>query len=228
MYGGTLRAVEGALDGCLHVTCLTPASLEHALGVIYGQSQDTTWNRTVATVGSFLRWCAASGVIPASSVLPTSLPMRRKVTAERSRGNTDLLAFCFDENLPLRDRTIWCLTFDLCLGPDEVLQLDIEDIDVKKKAVRVNESLLFWQPFSSGLVSRVVADRPAGPVFLADRVRPPSARRLSYRRAAESCRFFTGHRLGDFRSGGLTYLQERGAPLALIRTRSTALARPAR
>lgn len=218
IYGTTLKAVGAALPSCSHLPCLTSGSLHEALEVAYGSAMPATWNRMLSTVRSFLTWAADHYVVP--STLADQLPRRRHVRS-RQAPSPDVLSFCFDDTLPVRDRALWCLVYDTRLAAQSCLELDIEVVDLSRHRVTLASGYAYWRQFTSRLLVPVIAGRASGPLFVSGRTRTGS--RLSYRRAAESCRLYTGLSLGDFRRAGEEALKQMGTPIEVIRSRGTNL-----
>lgn len=214
IYGTTLKAVGVALPTCNHLSCLTPQSLDEALATAYGSAMPATWNRVVSTIRSFLTWAETSYPVPGG--LTESLPPRRVVEA-RSAPSPDVLAFCFDTALPIRDRALWCLVYDTRLTGQTCLELDVEAVDLLQHRVLLPSGYAYWRQFTSRLLLEVMGSRTSGPLFLSGRTSVTA--RLSYRRAAEACRVYTGLSLGDFRRAGEEALKQMGTPIEVIRSR---------
>jgi len=104
-------------------------------------------------------------------------------------------------NVSLRGKTLWKMLYSSAARAEEILSLNIEDLDLPNKQARVigkggNAEIIHWQSGTAHLLPRLIAGRPWGPLFLADRLPtkpvatldqcPHTGRaRLSYRRAAE-------------------------------------------
>src|SRR5919199_5014376 len=104
-------------------------------------------------------------------------------------------------DVTLRERALWRLLYETAARANEILALDIDNLDLVNKRARIRSTggateWVFWQTGAALLLPRLLAGRPSGPVFLADRqptravpsvdLCPATGRaRLSYRRAAE-------------------------------------------
>jgi integrase/recombinase XerD len=142
-------------------------------------------------------------------------------------------------DVALRDKTLWRLLYETAARNNEALCLDVEDLDVPNRRAVIrgkNGELdyLHWQTASGHLLSRLIAGRTAGPVFLTDRRasprRAPAASdlcphtgraRLSYRRAQELFAAASGGwTLHQLRHSALTHLAEENVSLALLMAKS--------
>ena len=119
-------------------------------------------------------------------------------TRALTRDQIDALS-CRDA--PIREKTLWRLTYETATRAEEILALNVPDLDLPNKRARVISKggateWVHWQTGAALLLPRLLAGRDQGPVFLAERLptRPvPSLdlcpvtqrARLSYRRAAE-------------------------------------------
>src|SRR5215207_520740 len=135
--------------------------------------------------------CASS--LTAAASPPTG---RGRCPRPRSSG-------CSARDVALRDKTLWRLLYETAARANEALCLNVEDLDVpnRRAAIRGKNGeidYLHWQTASGHLLSRLIAGRSAGPVFLTDRraslsrapatvdlCRETGRARLSYRRAQE-------------------------------------------
>jgi integrase/recombinase XerD len=129
--------------------------------------------------------------------------------------------------------------YETAARAQEVLSINVEDLDLENKRVRVRSKggdteWLHLQSGSARLLSRLIAGRASGPLFLADR-RPAPARtpaaadlcsytcraRLSYRRAEELFTAATGAwTLRQLRHSAITHLAEADVGLALLMAKS--------
>lgn len=147
-------------------------------------------------------------------------------------------------DVALRDKALWRLLYETAARAGEALGLDVEDLDLAARRAVIrgkNGELdyLHWQTGTGHLLSRLIAGRPTGPVFLTDRrasaARAPAAAdlcphtgraRLSYRRAEELFREATGGwTLHQLRHSAITHLAEQnvGLPLLMAKSRHTSL-----
>jgi integrase/recombinase XerD len=169
---------------------------------------------------------------------PTDALERRRERVDRTRALTrhQLEGLFARRDLPLRERTLWRLLYETAARANELLALDVEDLELANRRARVHSKggaveWVFWQTGSAQLLSRPLAGRTGGPVFLGDR-RPTRAAagldldsasgraRLSHRRAAKQVHVRTGWTLHQLRHSALTHAAENGTNLPLLLARS--------
>jgi integrase len=136
-------------------------------------------------------------------------------------------------------KTLWRLLYENAARANEALSLNVEDRDIpnRRAAIRGKNSeldYLHWQTASGHLLSRLIAGRTAGPVFLTDRRAAPGRApatadlcpqtgraRSSYRRAQELFAAASGGwTLHQLRHSALTHLAEENVSLALLMAKS--------
>ena len=74
----------------------------------------------------------------------------------------------------MREKALWRLLYETAARAQEVLSLNVEDVDLENKRARVRSKggdteWLHLQSGSGRLLPRLIAGRPSGPLFLADR-----------------------------------------------------------
>jgi len=133
---------------------------------------------------------------------PTAGWARPKIPVDTTRALTrEQIGALFRLEAPIREKTLWRLTYETAARAEEILSLDVPDLDLPDKRARVISKggaieWVHWQTGAALLLPRLLAGRARGPVFLADRLptRPVASldlcpvtgrARLSYRRAAE-------------------------------------------
>jgi integrase len=136
-------------------------------------------------------------------------------------------------------RPLWRFLYETAARAIEALSLNVEDLDLDNKRVRVRSKGgdTDWLHFQTGgvlLLPRLIDGRMCGPLFLADRCPVPARApatvdrcpetdraRLSYRRAEALFRQASGgwtlHRL---RHSALTHLAEQNVSLPLLMAKS--------
>jgi integrase len=128
---------------------------------------------------------------------------RRPEPADRTRAIplAELERLWRRDTISVRDKALWRFLYETAARASEALSINVEDVDLDNKRVRVRSKggdtdWLHFQTGSARLLPRLFAGRTRGPLFLADR-RPTPARapatldrcpetgraRLSYRRA---------------------------------------------
>jgi integrase len=237
-YRQTLAAVEDELGDAP----MTGAGLAVVVVVLvvaqrWHHASPATWNRHVATVRSFVRYCARTRILEIDG--DVELARRaEKHDHTRSIPSASLERLWERRDIDLRERTLWRLLYETAARADEVLRLNVEDLDIPAKRARTRSKggdvdWLFFGSGSARLLPRLFAGRRAGPVFLSG-LRPSPARapaaadicpptghaRLSYRRAAELLVDQTGWTLHQFRHSALTHLAEDNVQLPLLMAKS--------
>jgi integrase/recombinase XerD len=139
----------------------------------------------------------------------------------------------------VREKALWRLLFETAARASEALSINVEDLDLDNKRVRVRSKggdteWLHFQTGAARLLPRPIAGRTHGPLLLADR-RPVPARapasvdrcpqtgrgRLSYRRAEALFREASGGwTLHQLRHSALTHLAEQNVSLPLLMAKS--------
>ena len=200
-YSQTLGRLQQALGVERPVDRLGARELERAAREAWGQTAPATWNRHVATLRSFSGFCIRRGWIDA--LIADGLERRREpVDRTKAIPYAQLDRLWRRDDVAVRENCGVC-----CMRPPlahrRSLSLNVEDVDLENKRARVRSKggdteWLHLQSGSARLLPRLIAGRPSGPLFLADR-RPAPARmpaasdlcpytsrgRLSYRRAEE-------------------------------------------
>jgi integrase len=137
-----------------------------------------TWNRHVATLRSFSRFCCRHGWLP--EAIADGLERRRE-PADRTKAipYARLERLWRRDDVAVREKALWRLLYETAARAGEVLALNVEDLDLENKRARVRAKggdveWLHLQAGSTRLLPRLIAGRSRGPLFLADR-RPAPA-----------------------------------------------------
>ncbi len=232
-YRQTLTVLEDELGDAP----ITGAALAGVVAQRWHHASPATWNRHVATVRSFARYCERTRIL----AIVGDVELQRRVEKHdhtRSIPMASLERLWERRDIELRERTLWRLLYETAARADEVLRLNIEDLEIPAKRARTRSKggdvdWLFYGSGSTRLLPRLIAGRRAGPVFLSN-LRPSPARapaagdicpltgraRLSYRRAAELLVAQTGWTLHQFRHSALTHLAEDNVQLPLLMAKS--------
>lgn len=240
IYRLTLRAVAEHLPSGARLTDLAPRHLSEAAHAAYPAASPNTWNRVVATLGSFAGFCKRHGWISDRQDLTGALERRRAPedhSKALSRETLDRLLA--DRDVAVRDRCLWRFLYETAGRANDALHLNIEDLDLAARRATVvskggDTDVLHFASGTARLLPKVIDGRTRGPLFLSER--PPAASRavalsdldpstgrarMSYRRAAE---VFTaassGATLHQLRHAALTHLAEDGVPLVLLMAKS--------
>jgi hypothetical protein len=132
-----------------------------------------TWNRHVATVRSFARYCERTRIL----AIDGDVELQRRAEQHdhtRSIALASLERLWERRDIDLRERTLWRLLYETAARADEVLRLNVEDLDIPAKRARTRSKggdadWLFFGSGSARLLPRLIAGRRAGVWSLADR-----------------------------------------------------------
>ncbi|MGH9008734.1 MAG: tyrosine-type recombinase/integrase [Acidimicrobiia bacterium] len=229
--------------GDLAVAALDGVVLDAWAAAAWGRCAPATWNRHVATLRSFTAFARRKGWLATD---PAGVLERRREPADRTKAiaASSLERLFRRSDVAIREKCLWRLLYETAARAEEVLSADVTDLDVENKRLRVvrkggDTDWLFFQSGSARLLPRLVGDRDAGPVFLAER-RPAPARapasvdlcpltgrgRLSYERAEYLFKQRSlkvakqGWTLHQLRHSALTHLAEAGVSLPLLMAKS--------
>jgi integrase len=242
-YQQTLSRLERELGADQPLTTITVQQITAAVAAAWGGRTPATWNRHVATVRSFLGFCRRRRWL--SDDLPVDL-QRRREPADRTKAIplVELERLWRRDDLVVREKALWRLLYETAARATEALSINVEDLDLDNKRVRVRSKggdtdWLHFQTGSARLLPRLIGGRTCGPLFLADRApapaRAPAAfdrcpetgrARLSYRRAEALFREASGGwTLHQLRHSALTHLAEQNVslPLLMAKSRHTSL-----
>jgi integrase len=233
-YARTLERLAGQLGRDRPLAGVTGDELADAASALWGTLAPRTWNRHLATVGSFLAWCRRHGW-PAGDL---KLRADRRAASEddtRAIPLPELERLWARPDVPLRERALWRLLYDSAARAEEVLGLDVPDLDLANRQARARVKgghvrPLHFQTAAARLLAKLVAGREAGPVFLTERraaahrvmaatdLDPGSGRaRLSYEMAGQLFKRYTGGKtLHQLRHSRLTHLGEANVSAPLL------------
>lgn len=241
-YAQTLRRLA-LTHGELSLTALDGATLDNFVSAAWTTCAPATWNRHVATLRSFTAHARRRGWTAED---PAAVLERRREPDDRTKAiaESSLERLFRHTDIGVREKCLWRLLYETAARAEEVLSADVPDLDLDNKRLRVRRKggdadWLHFQSGSARLLPRLIGDRRAGPIFLAER-RPSPARtpaavdlcpvtgrgRLSYERAEYlfkrgslkvASRGWTLHQL---RHSALTHLAEEGVNLPLLMAKS--------
>ncbi len=241
-YQQTLGRLERELGADRPLAALKVDQVTAAVAAAWGGRAPATWNRHVATVRSFLGFCRRRRWLIDDLTVELQ---RRSEPADRTKAIPlpELERLWRRDDLGVREKALWRLLYETAGRASEALSINVEDLDLDNKRVRVRSKggdldWLHLQTGSARLLPRLIAGRTRGPLFLADRA-PVSARvpatvdrsetgraRLSYRRAEALFRQASGGwTLHQLRHSALTHLAEQNVslPLLMAKSRHTSL-----
>lgn len=247
VYVFTLARLTDHLGPETPVEQVSPRMLAEFMAARYPHLAAASWNRVVATLGSFFAYTTRQGWTPTSPAVGLERHRHRLDRDAHARSRAipaaDLLAFLRAKH-PVRDKTLWWLLYESAARAGEVLALDIDDLDLpRRRAVVIGKGgraeLIGWETRTARLLPRHLAGREQGPLFLTDLAPAPARQpaaadldpasghaRLSYRRAAQLFRDATGGwTLHQLRHSRLTHLAEAGVqlPILMAKSRHTSL-----
>ena len=235
-YRQALSAVVEDLGVGLRVDRLDSRAVLEVFSQRWGLAQPATWNSRITAVQSFVSYCQRNQWLQHD---PMSLVVRRREPRDQTRAipYQDLETLWSRRDIHLREKTLWRMLYETAARAGEILALDIEDLDLpRKRAVIIgkggHKEFVFWASGAARLLSRYLAGRRRGPVFLTHRRPnvipargdecPHTGRgRLSYERASTIFkRTSGGWTLHQLRHSSLTHLGEAGASTILLQAKS--------
>jgi integrase len=199
-YRQTLGRFERELGSDQPLATLTADQVTAAVTAAWAGRAPATWNRQVATIRSFLRFCRRRRWLIEDLAVDLE---RRAEPADRTKAIplAELERLWRREDVGVREKALWRLLYETAARASEALSINVEDLELDNKRVRVRSKggdtdWLHFQTGSARLLPRLIAGRTRGPLFLAERApvpaRVPAAvdrcpdtgrARLSYRRA---------------------------------------------
>jgi integrase len=242
-YQQTLGRLERELGANQSLASLTADQLTAAVAGAWGGRAPATWNRHVATVRSFFGFCRRRRWLVEDLTVDLE---RRPEPTDRTKAIPlpELEQLWRREEVGVREKALWRLLYETAARAIEALSINVEDLELDNKRVRVRSKggdtdWLHFQTGSARLLPRLIAGRSRGPLFLTDRTpvpaRAPAAvdrcpdsgrARLSYRRAEALFREASGGwTLHQLRHSALTHLAEQNVslPLLMAKSRHTSL-----
>lgn len=147
------------------LAALTADAVAQAFATAWGGAAASTWNRHRSAVRSFAAWASLDDLAAGLERRAGSLPGSRS----RALAGAQLDALWSRGDLPLRERTLWCLLHESAAGVKAVLALDVEDLDLDDRRARTGRGWVSWRSRTAVLLPRLLAGRTRGPVFLSDR-----------------------------------------------------------
>ena len=235
-YSQALSAVAETVGWDLPVDQLDSRRLLDAFQERWGSAQPTTWNTRITAVHSFISYCQRNRWLDHD---PMELVDRRRQPRDQTRAipYEDLEALWSRRDIDLREKTLWRMLYETAARAGEILALDGEDLDLPRKRAVItgkggHREYVFWASGAARLLSRYLAGRRRGPVFLTHRRPnlipargdecPHTGRgRLSYERASTIFKEESGGwTLHQLRHSSLTHLGEAGASTILLQAKS--------
>jgi site-specific recombinase XerD len=242
-YQQTLSRLERELGADRSLAALTADQVTAVVTAAWAGRAPATWNRHVATVRSFFGFCRRRRWLVEDLTVDLE---RRAEPVDRTKAIPlpELERLWRRDDVGVREKALWRLLYETAARASEALSINVEDLELDNKRVRVRSKGgdLDWLHFQAGsarLLPRLIAGRTRGPLFLTDRAavpaRAPAAvdrcpetgqARLSYRRAEALFRQASGGwTLHQLRHSALTHLAEQNVslPLLMAKSRHTSL-----
>ena len=235
-YRQALSAVFEDLGMDLSVDQMDPRRLLEVFSQRWGSAQPATWNTRITALQSFVSYCQRNQWIDHD---PMTLVVRRREPRDQTKAipYQDLEELWSRRDINLREKTLWRMLYETAARAGEILALNVEDMDPsRRRAVIIgkggHKEYVFWASGTARLLSRYLAGRRRGPVFLTQRQPnvipargdecPHTGRgRLSYERASTIFkRASGGWTLHQLRHSSLTHLGEKGASTTLLQAKS--------
>ena len=170
VYVFTLARLTDHLGPETPVEQVSPGMLAEFMAARYPHLAAASWNRVVATLGSFFAYTTRQGWTPTSPAVGLERHRHRLDRDAHARSRAipaaDLLAFLRAKH-PVRDKTLWWLLYESAARAGEVLALDIDDLDLpRRRAVVIGKGgraeLIGWEstPTSASRPAAVVCGMP--------------------------------------------------------------------
>ena len=200
----------------------------------------STWNARRAALAAFSAYLHRTGQASVDLVAglerASTPPPRRR---ERRRGDIEKLLS--DKRFALRDRVLWRLLYDTAARAEELLRLNVEHLDLRNRQAPVRRKggapdRITWSPSTARSLSRLIAGRSRGPLFLTRRRAKGAARgevpacdldpdtergRLSYGAALQAFKTASGGwTFHDLRHSALTHAAEDGVEVTTLMVKS--------
>ncbi len=235
-YSQALSAITEELGWDLPLDQLDSRKLLDIFQKCWGEGKPSTWNTRFTAVQSFVSYCQRNAWLQHD---PMALVDRRRSPRDQTKAvpYEDLEALLSRRDIHLREKTLWRLLYETAARAGEVLALNVDDLDLsRKRAVIIGKGghreYVFWASGAARLLSRYLAGRRRGPVFLTHRQPnvipargdecPHTGRgRLSYERSSTLFKQSSGGwTLHQLRHSSLTHLGEQGASTTLLQAKS--------
>ena len=192
-YRQALWAVVEDLGLDLSVDQLDPRYVLDVFQQPWGSAQPATWNTRITALQSFVSYCQRNKWTDHD---PMSLVVRRREPRDQTKAipYQDLETLWSRRDINLREKTLWRMLYETAARAGEILAVNVEDLDLsRKRAVIIgkggHKEYVFWASGAARLLSRYLAGRRRGPVFLTHRrpnVIPARGRRMPTHRPGKT------------------------------------------
>jgi integrase len=165
----TLNRLERELGPGQPLGTLTTDQLTSVVTGAWGGRAPATWNRHVATVRSFLGFCRRRRWLIEDLTVDLE---RRPEPTDRTKAIPlpQLERLWRHEDVGIREKALWRLLYETAARASEALSINVEDLELDNKRVRVRSKggdtdWLHFQTGSARLLPRLIAGRtPRAPV----------------------------------------------------------------
>ena len=172
-YRQALSTVVEDLGMDLRVDQLDSRNLLNVFQERWGSAQPSTWNTRITALQSFVSYCHRNRWIDHD---PMSLVVRRREPRDQTKAipYPDLETLWSRREIDLREKTLWRMLYETAARGGEILALNVEDLDLPRKRAVItgkggHKEYVFWASGAARLLSRYLAGRRRGPVFLTHR-----------------------------------------------------------
>jgi site-specific recombinase XerD len=199
-YQQTLGRMERELGADRPLATLTADQVTAVVTAAWAGRAPATWNRHLATVRSFFGFCRRRRWLVDDLTVDLE---RRPEPADHTKAIplAALERLWRRDDVGVREKALWRLLYETAARASEALSINVEDLELDNKRVRVRSKggdtdWLHFQTGSARVLPRLIAGRTRGPLFLTDRAAVPARApavmdrcpdtgraRLSYRRA---------------------------------------------
>ena len=135
-YDQTLTRLVRELGGDRSLSTLTVEAITVAVMAAWDGRAPATWNRQVATVRSFLAFCRRRRWLVEDLTVDLE---RRPEPADRTKAIplSELERLWRREDVAVREKALWRLLYETAARASEALAINVEDLDLDNKRVRV-------------------------------------------------------------------------------------------
>ena len=162
----TLTRLVRELGGDRPLSTLTVEAVTVTVTTAWGGRAPATWNRQVAAVRSFLGFCRRRRWLVDDLTVDLE---RRPEPADRTQAIPlpELEQLWRREDVAMREKALWRLLYETAARASEALSINVEDLDLDNKRVRVRSKggdtdWLHFQSGSARLLPRLIAGRTRG------------------------------------------------------------------
>ena len=162
-YTRTLEQLARELGREQPLAGVTDQELAAAADQLWGALAPRTWNRHLATIGSFLSWCRRHGWPAGNLQLRAD---RRAAPNDDTRAipRPELERLWARADIALRERALWRLLYDSAARAEEALGLDVGDLDLANRQARARTKgghtrPLHFQTAAARMLAKLTAGR---------------------------------------------------------------------